>query len=284
MRTGRALRGAAFAFCPVRRVEIAGVPPYNKDIYIARRESGGTGRKKEENAVIRIAIVEDEPEYARQLEQFLQRYAAENNQPIQTVCFSDGDEIALNYKPDYDIILLDVQMKFMDGMTAAEIIRQSDPEVVIIFITNMAQYAIRGYAVDALDYVLKPVSYFAFSQRLKRAIGRMKKRERRFVTVIGPGGGCKLEVSRLLYVESQGHNLAYHTDGEEITVPGTMKEAEEKLVPLGFFRINKGCLVNLENVDSVRDGCAQVAGRLLPVSRGKKKEFMEKMNFYMNRH
>ena len=66
-------------------------------------------------------------------------------------------------------------MKFMDGMSAAEEIRKVDTEVVIIFITNMAQYAIRGYAVDALDYVLKPVSYFAFSQRLSRAIGRMKK-------------------------------------------------------------------------------------------------------------
>ena len=60
-----------------------------------------------------------------------------------------------------------------------------------------------------------------------------------------------------------------------------MKEAEEKLVPLGFFRINKGCLVNLENVDSVRDGCAQVAGRLLPVSRGRKNDFMEALTRYV---
>ena len=231
--------------------------------------------------MIRIAIVEDEPEYARQLEQFLQRYAAENGQPIQTVRFSDGDEIALNYKPEYDIILLDVQMKFMDGMTAAEIIRRSDPEVVIIFITNMAQYAIRGYAVDALDYVLKPVSYFAFSQRLKRAIGRMKKRERRFVTVLGPAGGRKLELSDLLYVESESHNLAYHPREGAISVPGTMKEAEEKLAPQGFFRINKGCLVNLEHVDGVQDGCARVAGRLLPVSRGRKNDFMEALTRYV---
>lgn len=231
--------------------------------------------------MIRIAIVEDEPEYARQLDQFLQRYAAENGQPIQTVFFSDGDEIALNYQPDYDIILLDVQMKFMDGMTAAEIIRKSDPEVVIIFITNMAQYAIRGYAVDALDYVLKPVSYFAFSQRLGRAIGRMKKRERRFVTLLGPGGGRKLEVADLLFVESESHNLAYHTREGEISVPGTMKEAEEKLAPLGFFRVNKGCLVNLEHVDGVEDGCARVAGRLLPVSRGRKNAFMEALTRYV---
>ena len=231
--------------------------------------------------MIKIAIVEDEPEYARQLEQFLQRYAAENDQPIQTLCFSDGDEIALNYKPDYDIILLDVQMKFMDGMTAAEIIRQSDPEVVIIFITNMAQYAIRGYAVDALDYVLKPVSYFAFSQRLERAIGRMKRRARRFVTIAIRGGAQKLDVERLLYVESQGHSLVFHTAGGEHTTTGTLREAEEKLEPLGFCRCNKGCLVNLEHVDAVRDGCAVVKGSLLPISRGRKNEFLAALTDYV---
>ena len=79
------------------------------------------------------------------------------------------------YQSQYDIILMGIEMKFVNGMTAAEKIRKMDSEVVIIFITNMAQYAIRGYAVDDLDYVLKPVSYFAFSQKLVRVLNRMKK-------------------------------------------------------------------------------------------------------------
>ena len=64
-----------------------------------------------------------------------------------------------NYSGDFDIILMDIQMKYMDGMTAAEQIRKLDSEVIIMFITNMTQYAIRGYEVDALDYVVKPVEY-----------------------------------------------------------------------------------------------------------------------------
>ena len=129
--------------------------------------------------MISIAIVEDEDSCAKQMEEYLARYADESGEVFETVRFCDGDEILENYRAQYDIILMDVQMKFMDGMTAAEEIRKVDPEVVIIFITNMAQYAIRGYAVDALDYVLKPVSYVAFSQRLERATGRMKRRARR---------------------------------------------------------------------------------------------------------
>ena len=96
-------------------------------------------------------------------------------------------------------------MKFMDGMSATE----EDPkrvvtEVVIIFITNMAQYAIRGYAVDALDYILKPVSYFAFSQRLSRAIGRMKKRETKMIMVSMKGGTVRIIIANIYYIEARG--------------------------------------------------------------------------------
>lgn len=109
----------------------------------------------------------------------MRQYEKENGEAFDITIYSDGDQIVNKYRSQYDIILMDVEMKFMDGMSAAEEIRKVDTEVVIIFITNMAQYAIRGYAVDALDYVLKPVSYFAFSQRLNRAIGRMKKERQR---------------------------------------------------------------------------------------------------------
>ena len=82
--------------------------------------------------------------------------------------FTDGDEITEGYRPNYDIILMDIEMCFMNGMTAAQEIRKLDPEVVIIFITNMVQYAIQGYAVGALDYILKPVNYEEFGSCIDR--------------------------------------------------------------------------------------------------------------------
>lgn len=139
--------------------------------------------KKGWHTVIRIALVEDDLQYRTQLKEYIAQYAAASGQEIHVTEFSDGDEIALHYKAEYDIILMDIEMTFMDGMTAAEEIRQKDQDVVIIFITNSPQYAIKGYAVDALDYVLKPVSYFAFSQRLERAIKRMKRREEKYFTL-----------------------------------------------------------------------------------------------------
>ena len=115
------------------------------------------------------------------------------------------------------------------------------------------RYAIRGYAVDALDYVLKPVSYFAFSQRLNRAISRMKKREQKVITVNIKGGAVRINIANIYYIESQGHNLVLHTILGDYESAGTMKEVEEKLQGLNFCRGNKGYLINLQHVDGIQD-------------------------------
>lgn len=226
--------------------------------------------------MIQIAIVEDDRMYSDQLEAYLRKYEAEYAESFEITTFTDGDAIVSTYQSQYDIILMDVEMRFMNGMSAAEEIRQVDKEVVIIFITNMPQYAIRGYAVEALDYILKPVSYFAFSQRLSRAISRMKKREQKSLVLPVKGGVARLPVHSILYIESQGHNLIYHTTSGEYLSSGTMKDTEEALKNLHFFRGSKWYLINLQQVQGMGDGCAKLkSGQLVPLSRSRKKEFME---------
>ena len=133
--------------------------------------------------MIRIAIVEDEDYYVSQLTGYLKEYQKSERTEFDITVYRDGDAITSEYKAQFDMILMDIQMKFVDGMTAAEEIRKMDSEVVIIFITNMTQYAIRGYEVAALDYVLKPVSYFAFHEKLKRAVSKIKKRKSTYTTL-----------------------------------------------------------------------------------------------------
>ena len=230
--------------------------------------------------MIKIAIVEDEQLYAKQLHEYLRKYEKENGEAIEVTIYSDGDQIVEKYQSQYDIILMDIEMKFMDGMSAAEEIRKIDTEVVIIFITNMTQYAIRGYAVDALDYVLKPVSYFALSQRLNRAIGRMRKRESKMIMVNMKGGIVRLNIANIYYIESQGHTLILHTILGDYETSGTMKEMESKLLGMNFCRGNKGYLINLQHVDGISDGCAIVKDEKLILSRARKKEFMEALTKY----
>lgn len=232
--------------------------------------------------MIHLAVVEDEVLYMEQLTEYLERYQQESGNEIRITKFSDGDEIVADYKGDYDIILMDIQMRFMDGMSAAEQIRKLDQGVIIMFITNMTQYAIRGYEVDALDYMVKPIEYFAFSQKLDRAIGRMKKRDRQYISIPLEEGMQKLAVDEIYYVESQGHCMNYHTSKGVYVSRGTMKELEEVLTAYGFFRSGKGFLVNMEYVEGMQENCCVIRGEKLPVSRMKRKAFMDALAQYMS--
>ena len=231
--------------------------------------------------MIRIAIVEDDLTYSNQLEGYLHKYETEYGEAFEITTYTDGNLIVGDYHSQFDIILMDIEMRYMDGMSAGEAIRQIDKEVVIIFITYTPQYAIRGYAVEALDYIVKPVSYFAFSQRLARAIIRMKKREHKSVILPVKGGMVRLPANSIDYIESQGHDIIYRTKEGDYVTSGTLKDAEEALKSLHFFRGSKWYLINLAQVAGLEEGCARFkSGKSIPLSRARKKEFMEALAQY----
>lgn len=231
--------------------------------------------------MLEIAIVEDEENYRNILCDYLKKFEHERDEEIHISIFTDGDEIVENYSAKYDIILMDIEMEFMNGMDAATKIREVDREVIIIFITNMAQYAIQGYAVDALDYVLKPISYFAFSQKIQRAVGRMKKREERYINIVSKNGVNKVAISEIGWIESEGHRLTYHAkDNIYESTLNSMKEIENELKDYNFFRCNKCYLVNLAHVKAIRDGYAILTNGQVMISRAKKNEFQKALTRY----
>lgn len=232
--------------------------------------------------MIRIALVEDEETSRQLLMSYLDRCSAETGEKFRITCFTDGAEIIEEYKADYDIILMDIVMPYMDGMKAAEAIRKVDREAVILFITSTPQYVMKGYTVDALDYVLKPVSYFAFSQRMLRAMERMKRRSHRYLSVFFQGGMRKLDVSRITYVEVRDHNLIYHSADGLLEAKGSLSELEATLEKDHFFRCNKCYLINLEHVDGVEDNFVTVGGERIQVSRSRKKALLDNLNDYIN--
>jgi DNA-binding LytR/AlgR family response regulator len=232
--------------------------------------------------MIQIAIVEDDDHYVKLLNRYIEKYQKESGIRFCVHTFADGADIVEDYKGIYDIILMDIEMKIVDGMTAAEKIREVDSQVVIIFITNMPQYAMKGYAVEALDYVLKPINYYSFSQRIDRAISRMDKRSERYLSITNKGGVQKVELSKLLYVEVQDHDLFYHTKDGTFSQRGTIKEVETALEKEPFFRCNKCYLINLEHVERFEGASVIVGNETVQVSRARKKDLLEALNNYMN--
>ena len=230
--------------------------------------------------MIRTAIVEDDPACAELLRRYLERCGREWGLEIQAELFSDGLDIAEGYRPVWDILLMDIEMPHMDGMEAARRIRAVDPAVVIVFITNMARYAVKGYEVDALDFVLKPVTYPQFARKMKKAAAIAAGRERRYLLLPKDGVEQRVSTDDILFVEVINHRLYVHTAGGVYVRSGSMQEMERQLALPQFARCNNSYLVNLRNVVGVRRDAVLVPGHELPISRPKRKAFLQTLSDY----
>lgn len=231
---------------------------------------------------IRIGIIEDDPASAQLIVDYLKRYQSEFNQEFTVSLFDDGETLVERYKPTYDILLMDIEMARMNGLQAAKKIRERDDSVVIVFITAAPQYAIGGYEVQALSYVLKPVPWFAFSQELKRSIDAVRRRNDDSMLVETGTNQMRVLLSDILYIESIRHTIIIHTFGGKLSTTGTLKDLESRLNEYNFFRSNSCYLVNLRHVTGVRDQDSVMSnGELLRISRPRKKAFMQALTDYM---
>lgn len=228
-----------------------------------------------------IAIVEDEAEFTAQLQKYLKQYQKEHDVAFKVSTFADGAEILDNYQQLYDIILLDIEMPKVNGMQAAEQIRKMDSDVVLMFITNMASYAIRGYEVGALDFVMKPITYYTFSMKLTRALKRARQKEQQQILLTLSDGVKKVGIQQIHYVEVQNRMLHYHTDEGEYIVRGTMQSVEQMLAPYPFVKCNHWYMVNLMHVSEVRKNVAVVGGNELEISRRNRTAFLKALTEYV---
>ena len=231
--------------------------------------------------MLRIAIVDDEPAVRNLLEKYTHQHFAETGGKFSLDLYQDGEEPVSDYRSVYDVIFLNVQMNHLDGMTTAEKIRRLDEQMNLVFVTNMAQYAIKGYAVNAMDFVLKPITYFAFSQQLAKVNARMAQERREFVTIAVESGMMRLATEDIYYIESERHHLIFYTADDSFRTKGIMKSMEETLPSQRFFRCDNCYLVNLAHVDGVWQNSVALGAYQLQVSRPRKKEFLEALTNYI---
>lgn len=234
-----------------------------------------------EKTIYDIAVVEDNKEFNQLIQSYIAQFEKETKHQFNVFSYFDGDEITHEYKAQYHIIFLDIEMKRMDGMTAAKQIRQFDEDVIIIFVTNMAGYAIEGYSVNAMGYLLKPLSYFAFKQELLKSIEKINLRRQTHILIPSEKGKIRLNVNHILYVESFKHDLLIHTTEETYEIRATLKSFETKLADNHFYRSNNCYLVNLRWVFGVDGEFAIIEGTPLKISRPRKKGFMEALTTYI---
>ena len=230
----------------------------------------------------RIAVVEDEQQYRDEVCQYIEQYATEHQLKFDVTTYTDGQEIVDDVQKHYDIIFFDIEMTQLNGMDAAKVIRERDVNVVMVFITNMAQYAIEGYEVGALDFVLKPIDYYGFSFRLARALGRVQKKQGNLEVAINtPGGIKKLNSNDIYYIEIENRFLVYHTAEGDFSQRGTLQSAEEMFQNYHFVKCNHWYLVNLKYVTEIEENIVHVAGSRLEISRRNRAHFLKEVTEYI---
>ena len=228
-----------------------------------------------------IAVVEDVVFDQKLLLEYLHHYQEKENLSFQIYTFQDGSELIAHYPERLDILLADIGMERLDGMRMARLIRRRDERVVIIFVSNMIHYCIQGYSVDALDFMVKPVTYMGLKIRLDRALARLNKNSSRQIQIRSTDGIFSIDISDICFIETFHHKVIIHTKNAAFPVNVSMRTLEDELKGFPFFRCHNSFLVHLKYVDKIQGNNIWVNEQLLSISRYRRKEFLEAWAVYI---
>lgn len=232
--------------------------------------------------MIKAAVVDDSREDAGQLLAYLEQFQAEHGAEIQTTVYYASFDFLEDYHGQFDVVFLDIEMPGSNGLEAAREIRSKDEAVGLIFVTSMAQYAIEGYEVNAIDFMVKPVGYYNFSLKLEKALRFCQNRKTPDILISSRDGIRRICVSDILYIEKNRDNLIFHTREEVFEERGSIKAMKEKLAGLPFEECTSGCLVNLSCVKRVGKDSVSLTGSVeLPLSRRQKRPFTQEYINYV---
>lgn len=217
----------------------------------------------------RVAIVDDSSIDAEYVQNILKAWAQDRQTGVQAERFASAESFLFCYAEDetWDILLLDIEMGTMDGVSLAKRIRQKNEQVQIVFITGFPDFMAEGYEVSALHYLMKPVAKERLFAVLDKAVGNLHRNEKQFAisfdrqTVLLPLG-------RITYIEAQRQYVAVHTDDREYRMKASLADAERGLDEY-FFRCQRSFIVNLRQVQRIGSSSVVLKnGTEIPISRG----------------
>lgn len=207
--------------------------------------------------MLKIAICDDEEYFGRRIKEIVLKYMQALKYNCKTDYFESGKALIKSsvQKWDYDVVFLDVNMEEMDGIETAKAIRKLAPDTYIIFVTAYISYALEGYKVDAVRYLLKEDENLekAMKECLDTVIDRMNYKEIK-CTFEFQNGKMDLMVDRILYVESRLHKVIFFVldDGiSEYYMYEKLDAIEDMLSQFGFCRIHQSFLVNMKYIKNI---------------------------------
>ena len=216
----------------------------------------------------RVAIVDDSVKDAEFVQGILNSWAQERQVNIQAEVFPSAESFLFRYAEDkeWDILLLDIEMGAMDGVTMAKRVRQDNEAVQIVFITGYSDYIAEGYEVAALHYLMKPVNREKLLTVLDRAMEK-RKQEERCLNLEAYGEMVRLPFYEIRYLDVHQNYVTVHAKAD-YTVKRTLGDFEKELDDR-FCRVGRGMILNLKYIQRVTKTEVRLSdGTVLPLPRG----------------
>lgn len=234
--------------------------------------------------MIKIAIVEDDKLEAERIAIYMERYfCTVGDESYSMDCYCDADSFLSGYKAAYDIIFMDIRMPGTDGMSAAKKLRDIDKQVVIVFVTNMSKYAVKGYEVDALDFIVKPFLYESFEIKMNKILNTVKTRLGKPILIKTYGETRFVSPANVRYLEMVGHDILFHTTDGDFRMRGSLSSIEKELNSDLFFRCGSGYIVNMKYITKMTGDDIVLGEDVVRVSRTKKREFKTALANFLGR-
>ena len=227
--------------------------------------------------MLAIAICEDEEHLLDELHRKVEKYTEQNQVSANIKTYLCGEDL-LKEEISFDVILLDLKLPGINGM---EVARQLPPGSRIIFITSYQEYAVEAFEVEAVHYLLKPVTEERLCLALDRAVRRTEQMDDQALTLMKSGETCVIRIRDILYCEVFNHQVSVYTRHGGFTCSGTLDDLENRLDER-FFRCHRSFIVNLNAVAGQEKGTAILTnGEKILISRRKQSEFMQKLLMFM---
>lgn len=232
-----------------------------------------------------IAICDDAKQLVGRMIRAIEKYQDQTGREIKIQKYYSGKSLLADNPVNIDLIFLDINMPGMNGIETAKKLRENNEKISIIFLTSLIQYAIEGYKVNALNYILKPITYGRLKEELDSWFAKHRQLDEPTIVISNDTGKFRLRLKDIRYIETYNRNLLFHTEKEDIVSYRKLKEFESELKEYGFGRCHSGYLVNFLYIDTIIKLDAKlVTGEDIPISKLKRKEFMEELAAYWGRN
>ena len=225
---------------------------------------------------MRLAYCDDEEIQLEYMQRLAEHWAKQAGVPLTYCAYKSAEELLFENTEGYpfDLLILDIDMQGMSGMELARKIRAKDAGIPILFLTNKREYVFEGYEVQALRYLLKPMSEEKLFPLLNEVCAAARE-EMQSLIVSVDGEHCKIAVSDILYLEADGHYVKIHAVKQDYVVKKTLSELTDELTD-EFALTHRSYLVHLMHVERVqRTECILSDGSSVPVSRNSYKAVNE---------